>query len=482
MFKGRPVACFSEPAGKISGCKCMSFGASPTLVACNAHCDACAGARRWPRALMQLHATSWLALQPNLVTFNSALAGCEKGYEWEHGLVLLASMERAHLQAEMISFSSAISACEKRGQWAMAMHLLQRMHMRRLRADAVAMCAAMSACEKAGQWEIALALLEPTLECAQTSLDFGCAFSAVLGAAERGMAWWMALALLNNAVEMRVSASGMYAGTVASALRKAFGDQRAIDFLKSSRSLWQQGPCQASREYPESTQGVHILGEAPGIVVLLKEADVRTEALVNAASSKLKEELFVVSRLDRPTSGLLPLARNVPAMNWLQAQFSARLVQKEYVCLCEGESLGKIGTRGSIEEPLHAWIWPGEVGRTEVAPFGREAITQYQVDGRFGDGRGEGSPLELMLLSVHPKTGRMHQIRAHLASTGRPIVGDVIYGPSQFAVQSDRMFLHCRRLCLLDLEAKPFEIVADLPQGLQELLQHLQPKSEGEAG
>ena len=59
-------------------------------------------------------------------------------------------------------------------------------------------------------------------------------------------------------------------------------------------------------------------------------------------------ELSIVSRLDYPTSGLLPLAVGVesPADHWLRAQFAGRLVWKEYVCLCQGPTLGEVGTQG----------------------------------------------------------------------------------------------------------------------------------------
>lgn len=438
-----------------------------TLVAVNSCCAACAGARRWRKSLTHLHLMPVLALQPNLISFNSSMAACEKGYEWERGLMILASMEVAQVVPEIISFGSAISACEKGGQWQLALHLLRRMSARHLRADAVALSAAMSACEKAGEWQTALALLQPTLETSRTSRDRGCAFSAALGAAEHGMAWAMALALFKRALEERVSASGMYAGAVASAIRKARGKEAAVDFLKCSRHLWEDGPHEARRPLPGLLWSrVEILGKASGLVVVSKAANVRTEKLVDAACKQMQEELFVVSRLDRPTSGLLPLATSLQAMNWLQAQFAARLVYKEYVCLCEGKSLGDIGAEGTIDKPLRSWIWPGEVGRTEVASFGREAVTDYRVVERFGAG-----PSELMLLSVHPRTGRMHQIRAHLASINRPIVGDEIYGvefPS--AIDCDRMFLHCRHQRFLDFAASPFEVTAELPSELQDVL------------
>ena len=71
-------------------------------------------------------------------------------------------------------------------------------------------------------------------------------------------------------------------------------------------------------------------------------------------------ELSIVSRLDYPTSGLLPLAVGVesPADHWLRAQFAGRLVWKEYVCLCEGATLGEVGTQGvDLDEHIFCLSW-----------------------------------------------------------------------------------------------------------------------------
>ncbi|CAE8717490.1 unnamed protein product [Polarella glacialis] len=91
----------------------------------------------------------------------------------------------------------------------------------------------------------------------------------------------------------------------------------------------------------------------------------------------------MVSRLDHPTSGVLPVALGVEgsaAAHWLTAQFSGRLVRKEYVCLCEGPSLGAIGSVGNISTNLYTQeLDGGRTARTEVSPEGREALTSYEV-------------------------------------------------------------------------------------------------------
>ena len=81
---------------------------------------------------------------------------------------------------------------------------------------------------------------------------------------------------------------------------------------------------------------------------LRQDSGISTEDFVAQLMAQLQEPLSIVSRLDYPTSGVLPLAigEDSPADHWVRAQFAGRLVRKEYLCLCEGPSLGEVGTRG----------------------------------------------------------------------------------------------------------------------------------------
>lgn len=77
---------------------------------------------------------------------------------------------------------------------------------------------------------------------------------------------------------------------------------------------------------------------------------ISTEDFVAQLASELQVgSLSIVSRLDYPTSGVLPLAIGVDSSAdcWVRAQFAGRLVHKEYLCLCEGPPLGEVGTRGA---------------------------------------------------------------------------------------------------------------------------------------
>eukprot|EP00913_Durusdinium_trenchii_P029176 g27352.t1 len=96
------------------------------------------------------------------------------------------------------------------------------------------------------------------------------------------------------------------------------------------------------------------LATSSGVIAISKPAGVTTEDLVEALQEQCQPHgsLRIVSRLDHPTSGVLPLAVGIEGSmeaNWLRAQFAGRLVSKEYLCLCEG---APFGARGTINAPL----------------------------------------------------------------------------------------------------------------------------------
>ena len=207
-------------------------------------------------------------------------------------------------------------------------------------------------------------------------------------------------------------------------------------------------------------------------------AGVSTEMIVDALAKLLGRRLSMVSRLDFPTSGVLPIVldhEDSPAAAWYRSCFAGRLVDKEYVCLCEGP-LGAPGTRGVITQPLSTRQLPDGGIVAEVAAQGRVARTEYKVLGRYhsADANSLSEAVELTLLQVYPRTGRTHQIRAHLASVGRPLVGDLTYGFRRRALlECKRLFLHCRRVSLKDAAKQNFTALATLPKELREILSHL---------
>nr|WP_244281409.1 RluA family pseudouridine synthase [Synechococcus sp. UW106] len=138
--------------------------------------------------------------------------------------------------------------------------------------------------------------------------------------------------------------------------------------------------------------------------------------------------LRLVHRLDRDTSGVLLLARSADALRRLSALFAERRINKLYQADVEGELLG----RGCIASPLARLSrQPPRYGRH---PEGRLALTLWKVCAACAHGT---------RIWLRPLTGRSHQLRAHLAELGHPIVGDPIYGD---AARSFRLHLHSQAL------------------------------------
>jgi len=175
--------------------------------------------------------------------------------------------------------------------------------------------------------------------------------------------------------------------------------------------------------------------------------------LFHCPDLRLLPRAGIVHRIDKDTSGLLVVAKTLPAHTALTAQLAEKSVYREYEALVCGVMTGG----GTIDAPIDRH----PTDRTRMAVVnrrdedderGRDAVTHYRVIARF---RGHTH------VRVQLETGRTHQIRVHMAHIGHPLIGDPVYGgrprlpkggsPEMIrAVQRfPRQALHARRLGLV---------------------------------
>jgi 23S rRNA pseudouridine1911/1915/1917 synthase len=139
----------------------------------------------------------------------------------------------------------------------------------------------------------------------------------------------------------------------------------------------------------------------------------------------------IVHRLDRDTTGLLVVARTPRARQALAEAIAARTVRREYVALARGHLAPE---RGVIDAPIGRD--PTNRQRMAVVWGGRDARTDYRTLATFR---------QASLLHCRLQTGRTHQIRVHLASSGHPVLGDEVYG-GHWPAASHGQLLHAIRL------------------------------------
>ncbi|MBI5153681.1 RluA family pseudouridine synthase [Candidatus Poribacteria bacterium] len=201
---------------------------------------------------------------------------------------------------------------------------------------------------------------------------------------------------------------------------------------------------------------------------------------------------IVVQRLDKLTSGLLVLAKTVPAGRHLQRQAGGRFMERRYVALVEGKLARKLGTWKNVigkgPEGFRQVVgeWPEEDAK--LPPGSSRAVTHFRVLEEF-----EG----FSLLELKLETGRTHQIRVHCAEAGHPVAGDPVYlklarmrfpGIRTGKTDFPRMMLHAERLKFqhpsqearwLTFEDPP---PAEMREAIERIRQGRKPRRPGRKG
>jgi 23S rRNA pseudouridine1911/1915/1917 synthase len=182
-----------------------------------------------------------------------------------------------------------------------------------------------------------------------------------------------------------------------------------------------------------------VVFEDEHLMVVDKPAGIVTHPAPGHSGVTLAEALpagsGIVHRLDRDTSGLLVVARSQEALAALRRMMKAREVTREYTALVEGHPDAESGT---IDAPIGRDRGNRTVMSTRT-DRAREAVTHFEVVERLP---------RTTLLRVRLETGRTHQIRAHLAAIGLPVVGDPQYGGTESGrrLGLERQFLHASSL------------------------------------
>lgn len=162
-----------------------------------------------------------------------------------------------------------------------------------------------------------------------------------------------------------------------------------------------------------------------------------------------------INRLDKDTSGLVIIAKNLFIYNQIKN------IEKEYVAICQG----KIDEQVTIDKPILTQKDENGINvmKRVISPFGKIAKTIVSPI-KFNDG--------FSLLSIKIEHGRTHQIRVHLSSIGHPLLGDSLYGEKSELIS--RTALVCKKISFYYPKLDKYvEFSCDLPNDFKDALQKL---------
>lgn len=203
---------------------------------------------------------------------------------------------------------------------------------------------------------------------------------------------------------------------------------------------------------------VIVINKPPGLAVQGGTGITRSvDSMLDALRFDAKERPKLVHRLDKDTSGVLVLARNIRTATRLMKEFTSKTAEKTYWALVKGipDSM-----EGKIDMPLSKQ----EEGDHEKVAVdeneGKRAVTFFKVLERLSS--------TMAWVELRPITGRTHQLRVHMNEIGTPIVGDGKYGGRDAFIDgmglSHKLHLHARRIVIEGM----LDVTAPLPRHMQE--------------
>ncbi len=215
-----------------------------------------------------------------------------------------------------------------------------------------------------------------------------------------------------------------------------------------------------------------VIHQEPGAFVLNKPPGLATQGgtkttqhldrLLDGLADDERGRPKLVHRLDKDTSGALLVARTARAAGHFAKAFSGRTAKKIYWALVVGVP---DANEGVIDAPLAKQPGTGGEKMHISEEHGLPAKTKWRTIDRAGN--------RAAWVELQPLTGRTHQLRAHMAAIGHPIVGDAKYGgPEAFLTGgiSRKLHLHARRIRIDAPEGRKIDVTAELPTHFAETL------------
>lgn len=256
------------------------------------------------------------------------------------------------------------------------------------------------------------------------------------------------------------------------------GEQLALHATLEEQERWE--PEDIALSIVHEDDDVLVINKPAGLVVHPgagnPDGTLLNAVLHHCASLAMVPRAGIVHRLDKDTSGLMVVAKTLPAQTSLVEQLQARSVTREY----DAVTTGVMTAGGTVDAPIGRH--PKDRKRQAVTPSGKPAVTHYRVAERFRGHTHARCKLE---------TGRTHQIRVHMAHRRFPLVGDALYGGrlkvpagtsdtlKEILREFPRQALHARKLAFIHPRSgQRMGFSTELPDDLLMLLDYLRADSE----